>query len=101
MKLILRSCFSTTPRKISIPERIRHRSGPWAAAVAPLPAFVEQCGVFSWRLRGVIYESESVFIKAARADCLNADGTINRYPNPMEYLRLERKRRDREEDSSA
>jgi hypothetical protein len=62
---------------------------------APLLTFVEQRGVFSWRLGGVIYEAESIFIKAARADCLNADGTINSYPNPMEYLRLQRTRQER------
>lgn len=65
---------------------------------APLLTFVEHRSVFSWRLGGVIYESESMFVKAARADCLNPDGTINRYPNPMEYARLDRKRRERDND---
>lgn len=68
---------------------------------APLLALVEQRGIFSWRLGGVLYESESMFIEVARADCLIADGTINRYTNPTEFVRLERKRRDRDEDGSA
>jgi hypothetical protein len=59
---------------------------------APLLAFVEQRGVFSWRLGGIIYESGSMIVKAARADCLNPDGTLNAYPDPMEYLRQARKR---------
>jgi hypothetical protein len=50
---------------------------------APLLAFVEQRGVFSWRLGGIIYESSSLILKACRADCLNTDATINRYPDPM------------------
>jgi hypothetical protein len=41
--------------------------------------------VFSWRLGGIVYESSSLFLKASRADCLNPDGTISRYPNPMAY----------------
>jgi hypothetical protein len=65
---------------------------------APLLAFVEQRRVFSWRLGGIIYESKSVFVKAARADCLNPDGTINPYPDPMEYLRQERKCREQDAD---
>lgn len=72
---------------------------PWAmggCSGAPLLTFVEQRRVFSWRLGGIIYESESVIVKAARADCLNPDGTINAYPDPMAYLRLERKRREQE-----
>lgn len=52
---------------------------------APLLTFVEQHEVFSWRLGGIIYESSSLILKASRADCLNADGTINRYPDPMAY----------------
>ena len=52
---------------------------------APLLTFVEERGIFSWRLGGIIYESSSLILKASRADCLNADGTINRYPNPMAY----------------
>jgi hypothetical protein len=64
---------------------------------APLLTFVEQRSVFSWRLGGIIYESESMIVKAARADCLNADGTINAYPDPMEYVRQEQKRRGREQ----
>jgi hypothetical protein len=52
---------------------------------APLLTFVEQRGIFSWRLGGIIYESSSLILKASRADCLNPDGTINRYPDPMAY----------------
>lgn len=52
---------------------------------APLLAFIEQHGVFSWRLGGIIYESSRFILKASRTDCLNPDGTINRYPNPMAY----------------
>ena len=52
---------------------------------APLLTFVEERGIFSWRLGGIIYESSSLILKASRADCLNADGTINRYPDPMAY----------------
>jgi hypothetical protein len=43
---------------------------------------LEQNGVFSWRLGGVIYESSSMMVKASRADCLNPDGTINAHPDP-------------------
>ena len=64
---------------------------------APLLTFVEQRGVFSWRLGGIIYESESMIVKAARADCLNPDGTINAYPDPMQYRRQEQKRQEREQ----
>ncbi|EFI52994.1 hypothetical protein AfiDRAFT_0981 [Afipia sp. 1NLS2] len=52
---------------------------------APLLTFVEQRGIFSWRLGGIIYESSSLILKASRADCLNPDGTLNRYPDPMAY----------------
>lgn len=64
--------------------------GDWAlggCSGAPLLTFVEKNGVFSWRLGGVVYESSSRILKASRADCLNADGTINRYPDPMAYRR--------------
>lgn len=54
---------------------------------APLLTFVEHRGVFSWRLGGVIYEAGGLIRKASRADCLNPDGTINRYPDPMAYQR--------------
>jgi hypothetical protein len=52
---------------------------------APLLTLVEERGIFSWRLGGILYESSSLILKASRADCLNADGTINRYPDPMAY----------------
>jgi hypothetical protein len=52
---------------------------------APLLTFVERNGVFSWRLGGIIYESSHLILKASRADCLNIDGSVNQYPNPMAY----------------
>lgn len=52
---------------------------------APLLTFVEQRGIFSLRLGGIIYESSSLILKASRADCLNPDGKLNRYPDPMAY----------------
>jgi hypothetical protein len=52
---------------------------------APLLTFVEQRGIFSWRLGGIIYKSSSLILKASRADCLNPDGKLNRYPDPMAY----------------
>jgi hypothetical protein len=55
---------------------------------APLLTFVEQRGIFSWRLGGIIYEATRLILKASRADCLNSDGTINAYPDPMAYLKL-------------
>ena len=55
---------------------------------AHLLTFVEQKGVFSWRLGGVIYESSSTILKASRADCLNPDGSVNSFPDPMAYQRL-------------
>lgn len=52
---------------------------------APLLTFVEHRDVFSWRLGGIIYEASNLILKAARADCLNPDGTVNSYPDPMAY----------------
>jgi hypothetical protein len=54
---------------------------------APLLTFVEHEGVFSWRLGGIIYESSQSILKASRADCLNPDGSLNPYPDPMAYRR--------------
>lgn len=54
---------------------------------APLLIFVEHRAVFSWRLGGIIYEASSLILKSARADCLNPDGTINSFPDPMAYRR--------------
>lgn len=50
---------------------------------APLLSFVEQNGIVSWRLGGVIYEANELLLKAARADCLNPDGSLNPFPNFM------------------
>jgi hypothetical protein len=44
---------------------------------APILTFVEERSVFSWRLGGVVNEAGDGLIKAARADCINPDGTIN------------------------
>lgn len=52
---------------------------------APLLIFIERSRVFSWVLGGIIYEAGDTILKAARADCLNPDGTINRHPDPNAY----------------
>ena len=54
---------------------------------APLLSFIERNGVFSWALCGIIYEASGQILKASCANCLNADGSINKHPNPMAYLR--------------
>lgn len=54
---------------------------------APLLTFVEQNGVYSWRLGGVIYEAGGQFLKASLASCLNPDGTVNTFPDLMAYHR--------------
>ena len=54
---------------------------------APVLTFVEERGVFSWRLCGIIYELSDLILRASRADCLNADGSINAHPNLMAYRR--------------
>jgi hypothetical protein len=60
---------------------------------APLLTLVDHNSVFSWRLGGVIYESSETIIKASRANCLNADGTLNPYPDPNAYVALHQRRR--------
>jgi hypothetical protein len=65
-----------------------HIPSDWAlggCSGAPVLTFVEQSGIFSWRLGGIIYESSGLILKAARADCVNPDGTLNPHPNPMAY----------------
>jgi hypothetical protein len=52
---------------------------------APVLTFVEERRVFTWRLGGIVTEAGQGFVKAARADCLNADGTINAHPDPAAY----------------
>jgi hypothetical protein len=52
---------------------------------APLLTFVEDRGIFSWRLGGVVTEASSLIVKASRADCLNPDGTINAHPDYAAY----------------
>lgn len=52
---------------------------------APLLTLVNHNSIYSWRLGGIIYESSQTIVKVARADCLNQDGTLNPYPDPMAY----------------
>jgi hypothetical protein len=54
---------------------------------APMLTFVEEKGVFSWRLGGIITEAGDGLAKGARADCLNRDGTINPHPDAAAYRR--------------
>jgi len=60
---------------------------------APLLTLVDHNSVLSWRLGGVIYESSETIIKVSRADCLNADGTLNPYPDPNAYVALRQRQR--------
>ncbi len=60
---------------------------------APLLTLVDHNSVLSWRFGGVIYESSDTMIKVSRADCLNVDGTVNRYPDPNAYVILRQRRR--------
>jgi hypothetical protein len=59
---------------------------------APLLTLVDRDGIYSWRLGGVIYESSETIIKASRADAINADGTLNAYPDPNAYITRVRRR---------
>jgi hypothetical protein len=59
---------------------------------APLLTLVDYVGIYSWRLGGVIYESSETIIKASRADAINADGTLNAYPDPNAYITRDRRR---------
>jgi hypothetical protein len=65
---------------------------------APLLTFVEKNGAFTGRLGGivrvggVVCENGPKLIKASRADCLNSDGTINQFPDPMAYMRIQQRR---------
>lgn len=52
---------------------------------APILTFVEERGLFTWRLGGVVNEAVDGVIKAARADCLNSDGSINAHPDQRAY----------------
>jgi len=52
---------------------------------APILTFVEQRGVFSWRLCGIVNEAADGLVRAARADCINADGTLNPHPDHRAY----------------
>jgi hypothetical protein len=54
---------------------------------APILTFVQERGVFSWRLGGVVNEAADGLVKAARADCINPDGTLNAHPDPQAYRR--------------
>lgn len=70
---------------------IRHRSTippDWAlggCSGAPLLTFIERNGIFSWQLGGIINEATKEIVRASRADCINPDGSINGYPDPMAY----------------
>lgn len=65
---------------------------------APILTFVEQSGVFTWRLGGIVRvggpmcEDGPKLLKASRADCLNPDATINPFPDPMVYARIRQRR---------
>lgn len=65
---------------------------------APILTFVEHCGVFTWRLGGIVRvggpmcEDGPKLLKASRADCLNPDATINPFPDPMVYARIRQRR---------
>ena len=52
---------------------------------APILTFVEHGGVFSWRLGGVVNEAADGLVKAARADCINSNGSLNAHPDPLAY----------------
>jgi hypothetical protein len=54
---------------------------------APILTFVQHRGVFSWRLGGVVNEAMDGIVKAARADCINPDGSINAHPDLNAYRR--------------
>jgi len=54
---------------------------------APLLTFVDDDGLYSWRLGGIVYECGGLILKASLASCLNPDGTLNAYPDPMAYRR--------------
>jgi hypothetical protein len=41
---------------------------------------VDHNSIYSWRLGGIIYESSQTIVKVARADCLNADGSLEVVP---------------------
>lgn len=54
---------------------------------APLLTFIERHGVYSWQLGGVVNEASNRVLRAARADCLEADGTVRSHPDLMAYKR--------------
>ena len=53
---------------------------------------VSETGITLVFQAGSSTSSSSLFLKASRADCLNPDGTISRYPNPMAYQKRGRER---------
>lgn len=52
---------------------------------APILTFVEQRSVFSWRLGGIVKQAVDGLVQAARADCINPDGTLNSHPDLSAY----------------
>src|ERR1700691_4222807 len=80
---INRSGRSTYPGRISVPTSGATPLG--GCSGAPLLTLVDHNSIYSWRLGGIIYESSQTIVKVARADCLNQDGTLNPYPDPMAY----------------
>ncbi|WP_170302858.1 trypsin-like peptidase domain-containing protein [Reyranella soli] len=67
--------------------RMPTRDNMGGCSGAPILTFVEQRRVFSWRLGGVVNEAVDGLVKAARADCINPDGTLNAHPDPLAYRR--------------
>jgi len=63
---------------------------------APALTLVEHNQVHSWRLAGTVYESNSMIIKVARADCLLPNGRIEPHPDPMAYISYHNRRVDTE-----
>lgn len=70
---------------VGLRPRVPSDSALGGCSGAPVLTFVEQNGIFSWRLGGIIYEAGSIILKASRANCLNPDGTLNAHPNLMAY----------------
>lgn len=65
--------------------RMPTRDNMGGCSGAPILTFVEQRSVFTWRLGGIVNQAVDGIVKAARADCLNPDGTINPHPDQRAY----------------
>jgi hypothetical protein len=68
---------------IGLRSKVPDASSLGGCSGAPLLTFVEHNSIFSWRLGGIIYECGNQILKAARADCLNPDGSIVPHPNDI------------------